>query len=180
MTEYIAPAFDQKSFQCPVCNTHAQFVWEQFQANFWIPFKGSVCTHCDSRLVWKIDEENQEYGELIFPRPQLGPRPAEDLPTECKQDYLEAQEICALSPRGAAALLRLCLQKLCVNLGQTGQNINEDIKQLVKDGLPPGVQKALDGVRVIGNEAVHPGELDLRDDQDTAIKLFNWTFAKSW
>lgn len=34
------------------------------------------------------------------------------------------------------------------------------------------VQQALDALRVIGNEAVHPGELDLRDDVDTASGLF--------
>jgi len=27
-------------------------------------------------------------------------------------------------------------------------------------------------VRVIGNEAVHPGVIDLKDDRDTANKLF--------
>jgi hypothetical protein len=27
-------------------------------------------------------------------------------------------------------------------------------------------------VRVIGNEAVHPGEMDLKDDRETAAKLF--------
>lgn len=31
---------------------------------------------------------------------------------------------------------------------------------------------ALDVVRVIGNEAVHPGQVDLRDDRDTATRLF--------
>ena len=34
------------------------------------------------------------------------------------------------------------------------------------------VQHALDAVRVIGNEAVHPGTLDLKDDRDTAMRLF--------
>jgi hypothetical protein len=34
------------------------------------------------------------------------------------------------------------------------------------------VQKALDTVRVIGNESVHPGEMDLRDDPETAGMLF--------
>jgi hypothetical protein len=34
------------------------------------------------------------------------------------------------------------------------------------------VQQALDAIRVIGNEAVHPGLLDLRDDIDTASRLF--------
>jgi Domain of unknown function (DUF4145) len=69
-------------------------------------------------------------------------------------------------------LLRLAIQKLCAALGEKGNNINEDIASLVDKGLNPLVRKALDAVRVIGNEAVHPGELDLKDDRDTAIKLF--------
>jgi hypothetical protein len=35
------------------------------------------------------------------------------------------------------------------------------------------IQQALDIVRVIGNEAVHPGVLDLKDDRDTPTKLFS-------
>ncbi len=42
----------------------------------------------------------------------------------------------------------------------------------MKKGLSALVQKALDSVRVIGNEAIHPGTLDLKDDRDTATKLF--------
>ena len=52
------------------------------------------------------------------------------------------------------------LQKLCKVLGQSGNNINEDIKALVESGLDPRVQKALDAVRVVGNNAVHPGQMD--------------------
>lgn len=33
------------------------------------------------------------------------------------------------------------------------------------------MQKALDFVRVIGNEAVHPGSIDLKDDRGTAASL---------
>jgi hypothetical protein len=34
------------------------------------------------------------------------------------------------------------------------------------------VQQSLDIVRVIGNDAVHPGQIDLTDDIETATKLF--------
>ena len=42
----------------------------------------------------------------------------------------------------------------------------------MKKGLDDHVQQALDAVRVIGNEAVHPGQMDLQDDRDTAETLF--------
>jgi predicted naringenin-chalcone synthase len=73
---------------------------------------------------------------------------------------------------GACALLRLAVQKLCIELEQKGENLNEDIGNLVKKGLSVEVQQALDALRVIGNNAVHPGELDVADDVRRAIALF--------
>jgi hypothetical protein len=94
------------------------------------------------------------------------------MPEDIRRDYDEASSILDLSPRGAAALVRLGIQKLCKELGQTGKNINADIKALVAAGLDPRVQQALDVVRVIGNESVHPGQIDLRDDRAIAESLF--------
>ena len=108
----------------------------------------------------------------MFPQQRYGVGPNDDLPKNIIEDFEEARTIVSLSPRGAAALMRLALQKLCKHLGEKGKNIDEDIASLVSKGLDPLVRDMLDIVRVVGNEAVHPGVLNLRDDKDTVITLF--------
>ncbi len=92
---------------------------------------------------------------------------------DVKRDFDEAAAILGRSPSGGAALLRLCIQKLCAHLGDPGKSLNENIGALVAKGLGKEVQQALDIVRVIGNNAVHPGEFDLKDDTVTASTLFD-------
>ena len=126
----------------------------------------STCYHCKCSAVWIRDK-------LLYPADLSSAVPCNpDLPEDIKRDYAEAAAILQSSPRGAAALLRLAIQKLCLELGQKGKNINEDIAALVKNGLDVKVQQALDIVRVIGNSAVHPGQIDIRDDLATAETLF--------
>jgi hypothetical protein len=95
------------------------------------------------------------------------------MPDDVLAEYREAADIVAVSPRGAGALLRLALQTLMPRLGESGKNLNDDIGALVQKGLPEAVQQALDSLRVIGNNAVHPLELDLREDTATATALFD-------
>jgi hypothetical protein len=114
-----------------------------------------------------------ESWKLVKPMVGGGPRPHVDTPDDVRADYDEARSIVNLSPRGACALLRLATQKLVNNHLQTdGGDLNDRIRLLVEDGLPPMVQQSLDALRVVGNEAVHPGELDLKDDAETATGLF--------
>lgn len=125
----------------------------------------SECANCKKVSIWLRES-------IIYPLNASVAPPNEDLPEDIRRDYMEAASILKMSPRGSAALLRLCVQKLCKSLGEKGNKINEDIASLVKKGLDPQVQKALDIVRVIGNEAVHPGQIDLRDNYVMAHSLF--------
>ena len=95
-----------------------------------------------------------------------------DMPDTVKQLYEEAGLIYNKSPRAACALLRLAIDRLCNELGETDRDINKNIGALVEKGLPRTIQQALDIVRVVGNKAVHPGQIAFDvDDQNTALML---------
>jgi hypothetical protein len=93
------------------------------------------------------------------------------MPDSILADYHEAASILSNSPRGAAALLRLCIQKLLDGIG-AGANLNDAIAHLSAKGLDPHIIEAMDVLRVVGNNAVHPLEMDLHDDAETATSLF--------
>lgn len=177
-----APEFQAKSFSCPYCGALAQMVWVHLVERIMFPQSGfkdtpihySQCCACNQRGLWV--SVRQGTGSLILPSRTSAPMAHPDLPESCRGDYDEAREISTLSPRGAAALLRLCIQKLCKELGQPGKHINDDIGALVKLGLPTAIQKALDVVRVVGNNAVHPGTMSPEDHAaqvETLFKLVN-------
>ncbi|KYG95697.1 DUF4145 domain-containing protein [Paenibacillus jamilae] len=178
---YIVPELSKTSFTCPHCNTLAQQKWSEakiiFNGSdsfvFPINYHGapiervnvSTCQSCKIYHIW--------IGEKMVVPSSIGiPLPNEDMPQEIKEIYLEAREVYNKSSRASAALLRLGLQHLCAHLGGEGKNINGDIAEFVKRGLDVRVQKALDIVRVTGNNAVHPGQLDFLDNDDTASRLF--------
>ncbi|WP_264551703.1 DUF4145 domain-containing protein [Flavobacterium sp. N2038] len=182
--KHIAPALNSKSFHCPHCGVLAEQTWSTrglnasyVQAlangssqNSFYELKNTLtakCKHCNRFSLWHEEK-------MVFPLTGNVEMANSDLPDDIKNDYNEAKNIVNISPRGAAALLRLAVQKLCIHLGEKGTNINDDIKSLVKKGLPQTMQQALDSVRVIGNNAVHPGKIDLNDDIQIAYALFGF------
>lgn len=168
---FVPPKFKIRAFNCPHCHAFAEQTWGRGGShNVGYKLLDDInfceCSHCRRSSIWKEDT-------MIYPDSSQAPLPNHDLPDDIKIDFNEARTIINRSPRGAAALLRLCIQKLCAHLGESGVNINNDIAALVKKGLNSRIQKSLDIVRVIGNEAVHPGTLDLRDNTEIAINLCN-------
>lgn len=175
-----APAFKLTSFNCPYCNAFAHMHWfdSWYNAGGWHQTGSyvAICSHCKRISHWLVETKSENgnalTGKMIHPSIKVAPMAHPDMPPEIAVDYDEARNIAQDSPRGSAALLRLCVQKLCKHLGEPGKNINDDIGSLVKKGLPVEIQQALDIVRVIGNNAVHPGELSGEDVQQVATTLF--------
>ena len=172
--KYIPPKALSKSFTCPHCGAIAQQEW---WASNWegakfaevgsehAQLKIGKCIHCRKYTLWI----NQK---MFYPESGTAPFPNPEMPESVKELYLEAAAIQTKSSRGAAALLRLAIQVLCKKLGEKGKDINEDIGNLVKKGLPEVVQQSLDVVRVTGNNAVHPGQIDT-DDPEVVGNLFD-------
>lgn len=173
---FVPPDYNAKAFTCPHCGAFARQPKWGYPLN--APFQGHYpevqiehaslkvgkCENCDENCLWVGTG-------LVYPVKGDAPNANADMPEDVKADYNEASAIYAKSPRGAAALLRLAIQKLMIHLGLPGDNINADIKALVAKGLPIQIQQALDVVRVTGNNAVHPGQLDTNDIQ-VAQQLF--------
>ena len=110
---------------------------------------------------------------LIFPSVESAPPPHDDLAEPARSTYMEARGIAATSPRSAAALLRVCMEEVIIPLGVAGTSLNDAVAELVKRGLSPQIQQVMDTVRLIGNEAAHPGTMDLNDDPAITNSLFD-------
>lgn len=171
--QYIAPKPFHGKFTCPHCGAIAQQSWwaSSWKQQVYQPINNptnvinvGTCTHCGKSTLW-IESK------LYYPDSGTAPVPNSETPQSVKDLYLEASSIHSKSPRGAAALLRLAVQVLCGELGEKGTKIDDDIANLVKKGLPVIVQQSLDLVRVTGNHAVHPGQIDT-DDPAVVGQLF--------
>lgn len=184
--KYFPPKHLEGQFHCPHCRVYSKQYWSWIKAdpnidychndipnslsnfnerlpNFW---KISKCEHCHKNIFWFNNS-------IIYPNQSFIEVPNEDLSNEIKNDYIEASNIVNNSPRAAAALLRLAIQKLCIQLGEKGKDLDTDIGNLVKKGLNIQVQKSLDTLRVVGNNAVHPGQIDINDNKELVVKMFS-------
>ena len=173
---YITPEYKEKGFHCPHCDTYANQNWyETHNHNYCI--KGNMvafCDHCNKYSIW-VDKK------MVFPDLSPAPLPIDEMPEPVKELYNEARNIFNKSPRGACALLRLAVQLLVKDLGENEKNLSKAIGNLVDKGLPKKIQEALDSVRVIGNNAVHPGEINIKEDPkivNTLFELLNFISEK--
>lgn len=177
--KFTPPGFRIEIFTCPRCDTlatqqHEQIVVSKHAGS--LTAFASLCSACGKFCIWERQRQSDSppIYVLVYPDASPAPPPNEDLPDDAKAVYAEASAILNRSPKGAAALLRLAIQLLCRHLGQPGKDLNRDIAALVKEGLSPLIQRAMDTVRITGNEAVHPGEIKLDDDRELALALFDF------
>lgn len=175
---------NDEAFNCPHCGAYAHQVRHRLLVKTSLQepsqiqnFSVTRCSRCAKYSFWHRTTATgsgipaEPSWQLIYPSTGDAPLPNPDLPDDIQNIYFEARAILAQSPRATAALLRLAIDKLCDHLGAEEKKLNKKIGELVDKGLPSKLQKAFDSLRVTGNHAVHPGQIDV-DDIDTAKALF--------
>ena len=182
-SEYSPPEYRSDGFNCPYCSAYAKQTWwyiiptedkscsrqiiKAISITQNVYVEVSFCSRCQQPTFWLSDPDMPK---IMYPATRTSPPANDDLDDSIKKIYNEAADIANKSPRAACALLRLAIQMLLEQLGEKG-HINEGIKNLVQKGLAPQIQQALDIVRVTGNHAVHPGQIDF-DDTTNVQTLF--------
>lgn len=174
MGEYVPPEVGEDAFHCPHCQAFSHQIWQELQwrkrnAGRVHILNGHIgcCTKCDDYHLW-VGED------MVYPQASSAPIPTDDMPERVREEFNEARQIVDDSPKAAAALLRLAMEKLVQDLtGNDDQSLYAGIGELVdEERIDERIQKALDSVRVTGNDYVHAGEIYSPDDRETALRLF--------
>ena len=167
-----SPAHDRDAFHCPHCDVYASQNWKTVilgspnaGGQVWPDYQAAVCGSCHEMSLWRHET-------MIFPRSRQGREPHPDMPEDVQAIYDEAREVASISRKSAAGLARLALQMLVDELEQGKGSIDQKIGRLVAKGLPATVQQSMDVLRVVGNESVHPGQIDLDADGTLLPSLF--------
>jgi len=203
-THYSAPEFGKTAFNCPHCRVYAKQEWLPFKTHAeWhnllqslsynsggygnndaiilaqsfiaggqnlnkAELLGVQCAHCKKYSYWLG-------GKMLWPAASTIEMPNPDMPEECRKLYLEARAIAGQSPRAAAALLRLCVEKFIPALGGTEKKLADGIQALIDNGkISQAEQEYLHICRLIGNDAVHPREISLSDSPEIVLPLFRF------
>lgn len=172
--DYVPPEFERDAFNCPHCDAYAHQNWQRVtwatHPGYKNPYEGRIskCSRCQEYALW-VEEL------IVYPPNTPAPLPNDDMPEEVKKEYEEARRVVAHSPKAAAAILRLAMEKLTQDLtGKEDEDLYSLIGELLEEGRIDGrIQKALDSVRVTGNDYVHAGEIYDDDDVETALRLFD-------
>jgi hypothetical protein len=118
----------------------------------------SSCDSCSGFALW-VGER------LAFPMN------VDKTPALVGEDLEEAAAILNKSPRGATALMRVCIQKLMPLLKQDGKSLDNSMSSLVRKGLEVEIQQAMEVLQVLGNDPVQPTSLDTQEDKEMALRF---------
>lgn len=175
---YVKPNANSQAFTCPHCGVLAEQLWclltRVVSTNMRREDSNSMigtCRNCDKLTIWLGDDYDEK--SMVYPTTGNAKLPNEYMPEYIQKDYCEARDIVSRSPRAACVLLRLCIEKICDEQEAEGDSLAKKIEKMMEKGISLEINDAFTSVRIIGNDAAHPREINLADDIDTATMLFD-------
>ena len=149
----------------------------------------SRCYNCNGFAVWVRDQ-------LVFPGrivetsytviqgvrasgdqvQEVAVNDAEEPAAEVEEleGFEEAAAILHNSPRGATALMRICVQKMLPLLNREDTHLDENISNLVRKGLEVEIQQSMDALQIRRQTPFSPAHFDRKKDEETATKLLEF------
>ena len=115
------------------------------------------CHVCNKSSMW-VEEK------MVYPFVSTAPQPHSDMPGNIRKIYEEARNVVQISPRSAAVLIRVLIEELTKELGETEGSLHQRIINLKEQGLTEEVVDYLISVKTITNElGAHAGALDINN-----------------
>jgi Domain of unknown function (DUF4145) len=124
----------------------------------------SYCFNCNEMCLWVCDQ-------LVWPKRVESPEPKLQALPDVRRDDDEASQTLDASPRGAAALLRLALDKVCKELGESRESPKDDMASFVQEDVDARAQKVLEAMCIIESNATPPGQIGVGDNRAAAETL---------
>lgn len=128
------------------------------QEGFRPPWTATVCLGCRKGSVWRD-------GKRVFPARVPSIQPHEDMPPKARGLFEEAVAVKGLSPRASAALARASLESFLKEHFSESKAYNLD-ERVAEAGrhISAELWEALTVLRVVGNEALHDGKIEMQLD----------------
>jgi hypothetical protein len=117
----------------------------------------SNCHSCNGFSLWVG-------GLLVFPTK------IDKTPELVEEDLEEAAAILNEFPRGATALMRVCIVPL---LEDNGKELNQRVSSLVRKGLEMEIQQAMDVLQVLRSDSTQLNPLESQADWETALRFLD-------
>jgi hypothetical protein len=140
-----------------------------------------VCTICIICQQLHLFENKYECSHrwdystvLLYPNPLEAPLPSENMPEAVQKIYNEARAVLPHSPSASCLLLRKALETLLFRF-TNNDHLETSIKLFSQQNahLQSALEPTFHLIRVYGNDGGHYRELDLSDDKETALILFD-------
>ncbi len=149
--------------RCPHCGIHFHhdFAWGPINCNGRTDWSYEItkCPNCREFTIFIYnDDKRKRMVEPAFP----ARKPISNhVPLSIAQDYKEACNVLAFSPKASAALSRRCLQNILRDFGYTANDLAKQIDAVLgesdaRKALPLGLRQAVDAIRNFGNFSAHP------------------------